>query len=197
VAKLISPFAEAAQRPVPKAPDGVPQVTLTPIASHPAFEVQAFDRSGKANAALGKALKLDAPELGQCSHSSGLRLIRTDVGRWIVHGEITQNALEEAAGKTCAVIDITHARAGLRLSGMSGVGPQVLHKLVKVDLSPDRFPIGRAAEMQLHHLGVMVIRVSKDAYDIYALASFAQDVFEAVADAAIEFGYTVDAEQGF
>lgn len=192
--ELVSPFAEIARRPVPPLPGPEPQVMLAPLRIHPAWEVQAYDRSGNAGAALAKALKLKSVDIGQCASSKGTRLVRADVGRWIVHADADQPAIGAAAGKDCAVVDITHARAGFRITGAA---KNVLHKLIRVDLTLDRFPVGCAAELQLHHLGVMLIRVGKDSFDIYSLSSFAEDVWEAVADASIEFGYRIEAEQGF
>ena len=194
MADLVSPFAEVARRPVPPLPGAVPQVTLAPLRIHPAWEVQSFDRSADAGPALARALKLKPAGIGQCVGSKGKRMICADTGRWIVHADAELPGLREAAGPACSVVDITHARAGFRLAGTAA---KVLRKLVKLDLSDDRFAVGRAAELQLHHLGVMLIRVAPDAFDIYALSSFAEDVWDAVADASIEFGYRIEAEQGF
>ncbi|MEM8878651.1 MAG: hypothetical protein AAGD23_12390, partial [Pseudomonadota bacterium] len=136
MADLVSPFAEVVRRPVPPLPGPSPEVTLAALRIHPAWEVQVFDRSAQAGTALAKALKLKPVDMGYCVSSKGRRMVRADIGRWIVHADADQPGLQKAVGLQCSVVDITHARAGFRLAGAA---TRVLQKLVRVDLSDDRF----------------------------------------------------------
>jgi sarcosine oxidase subunit gamma len=78
--------------------------------------------------------------------------------------------------RTCIVIGGPAARA-------------LLGRLVAVDVDPTVFRIGCFAQTPIHHVGGLVHRAGADRYEFLALRSFAADIWEVIADAALFFGY--------
>jgi methylglutamate dehydrogenase subunit D len=87
---------------------------------------------------------------------------------------------------TCVVTDQSHARCGIRLSGM--VTP-VVRKGLSIDLSLDALPPMRATQTNFHGMTVLVLRRASEAFDLYISRSFAVSFWDALSDAALEEGW--------
>ncbi|WP_248579928.1 sarcosine oxidase subunit gamma family protein [Nocardioides sp. InS609-2] len=92
-----------------------------------------------------------------------------------------------------SVVDLTHGRALLRLTGRRAA--DVLAKECAVDLSGRRCPDGRALRTAVSGLAVDVVRDDRDALPSYLMhceRSSGQYLFDALLDAGSEFGIDVD-----
>jgi len=102
---------------------------------------------------------------------------------WIV-GPETDDAASRLAG-LCAVTPLSSSRVRIALEGAPARA--VLARLMPVDFDAAVFTLGNAALTGLHHTPVTVHCTDADAFDIYAMRTFALDVWDAVTDAAREF----------
>lgn len=103
--------------------------------------------------------------------SDRLSFIGTGNGKWLA---VCENpapdfiaGLRRAFEGSASVADQSHACGVLRLSGPALLA--TLEKGVRIDLSPDAFPVGRAAVTQIAHLGVTLWKVD-DAPPIFDIA---------------------------
>lgn len=93
------------------------------------------------------------------------------------------------APEQAAVVDLSHSRCGIRISGPAAAA--VLAKGFALDLDPRVFPAGSAAQTTIHQIGVLVIRRSKTVFDLFVYGSFAVAFADWLTDAAAEFGWGV------
>lgn len=102
--------------------------------------------------------------------SGRLSFIGTGNGKWLALCETPAPdfiaELRLALGGSASVVDQSHAYGVLRLSGPALLA--TLEKGVRIDLSPDAFPVGRAAVTTIAHLGVIMWKV--DAAPIFDIA---------------------------
>ena len=73
-------------------------------------------------------------------------------------------------------------------------GPEVrslLCKGIALDLHLRRFVVGRVAQTELHHSGVVLLRAGESRFDLYLLRSFAASIWDWLIDAALPMGYDV------
>ncbi|MFN4141441.1 sarcosine oxidase subunit gamma [Aestuariivirga sp.] len=85
----------------------------------------------------------------------------------------------------CAVTPLSHSRVRIALSGSPARA--VLAKLMPVDFHASVFKPGGVALTGLHHTPVTVHCTREDSFDVYAMRTFALNVWEVVTDAALEF----------
>lgn len=101
-----------------------------------------------------------------------------------------EGVLRAAVSPTDAsVTSLDGARTRLIIEGPSARA--LLAGLVAVDLHPDVFPIRGFAQTGIHHVGGLLLRVSEERYDFFALRTFAASTWEVLLDAARPFGYEI------
>lgn len=111
-------------------------------------------------------------------------------------GSAVTEALRDAlAGLAAAVVDVGDAATVIRLSGPRAA--DVLAKGCALDLHPTVFGPGRVAQTLVAQADVILHRVESDsadepAFDIHVRRSFAEYLWQWLADAAMEFGVGVD-----
>jgi len=98
-------------------------------------------------------------------------------------------ALASAAGDTVAVVDQSHGKAVLRLSG-SHAG-DVLAKGSRVDLHARAFPPGSAATTSIDHMTVTLVKVDASTFDLVLPGNFSEAFVDWLRMAAAEFGYEI------
>jgi len=138
---------------------------------------------------LGHDLPHSPREAHRAGHELALRvapdqhwLLTTDAGRVAalvaaVPGDVG-SVLPLSASRTCIVVDGADARA-------------VLAKLVPIDLHPAAFAVGCFAQTGMHHVGGLLYRADADRYEFFALRTYGATMWEAIADAALPFGYEI------
>lgn len=84
-----------------------------------------------------------------------------------------------------AITPLSHSRVRIAMSGP--VAREVLAMLMPIDFHAAVFVPGSVALTGLHHTPVTVHCIGPEAFDLYAMRTFARDVWEAVTDAAQRF----------
>ncbi len=108
---------------------------------------------------------------------------------------VTEALRKALAGLAAAVVDVGDAATVIRLSGSSAA--EVLAKGCALDLHPTVFGPGRVAQTLVAQADVILHRVESDsadepAFDIHVRRSFAEYLWQWLADAAMEYGVGVD-----
>jgi heterotetrameric sarcosine oxidase gamma subunit len=87
--------------------------------------------------------------------------IGTGKGKWLAVSEVDSTKfverLQSQLNGLASMVDQSHAFGILRLSGPALLS--TLEKGVQIDLSPEAFPVGRAAVTNIAHLGVILWKV--------------------------------------
>jgi methylglutamate dehydrogenase subunit D len=99
-------------------------------------------------------------------------------------------AVPPAAG---AVTALSHSRVRLGIEGHRA--RELLAKGIAIDFHPTVFNVGHFAQTGLHHTSVVVERSGESRYELYALRTFAESIWDWLIDAALPFGYDVDIDQ--
>jgi len=115
--------------------------------------------------------------------------------RWLIVGTAGRSpslgaALAQGLGADqAAIVELDHARTTIRLAGRNA--RDVLAKGCLLDLHPKSFAAGQTAQTALFHVNSLVHCVEQDTFDLYITRSHGQSMFEALTDAAGEFGCRV------
>jgi heterotetrameric sarcosine oxidase gamma subunit len=137
---------------------------------------------------------------------AGALVIGTGPGEWLVLGAVGagpghQRRLAETAARSAGrelvtILDLTHARALLRLTGAAA--PLTLAKVCGVDLAEEMTPNGAAFRSSVARLVTDVIRDDEEGVSgparSYLLAcerSYGQYLFDVLMDAGAEFGIDI------
>ena len=141
------------------------------------------------------ALNLTLPGPGRALSVDGARFLNLGPTRWMAvsrQGDGFEARIRSAVDQAgAAVVDQSHGRAVLRLSG-PGVR-DVLAKGTGIDLHDRAFEADHVRQTGLFHVAVTVDRrLGPSTYDIHMPRGYAQALAERVIDAAREFGLRVD-----
>ena len=88
-----------------------------------------------------------------------------------------------------AVTPLSHSRTRLFVEGAET--PALLASGIPLDFHPDAFPVEAFALTGVHHTPVLVHRTAENRYELYAMRTFAQSVWDWLIDAALPYGYEV------
>jgi len=132
--------------------------------------------------------------MGEVVRSGDLMLLRTGPEQIWVIGPGDALAIEPAirasvTPATGSVLSLSHSRTRMFIEGPRA--RDVLAKDIAVDLDPAVFGVGRFVLTGFDHTPVLLHRIAADRYELYAMRTFAQTVWERLADAAVEFGYEI------
>lgn len=132
--------------------------------------------------AMRAQLGADLPAaIGQVIHANGRMLLKTGAEQyWIISPEPADIDVPAQIG---AVTSLSHSRTRLFIDGPQAAS--VLAKGVPLDFHPDVFPVDHFALTGIHHTPVLIHRRGQDRYEIYALRTYAQTVWEWLSDAAV------------
>lgn len=132
----------------------------------------------------------------------GVLVVGSGPGEWLLIGPpgearpIAERLEGVAAGapeELVTVVDLTHGRALIRLSGSSGAA--VLAKVCGIDLSDDMTPDGAALRSSVAALATDIIRDDRAGVRSYLLhceRSSGQYLFDALLESGAEFGLEID-----
>lgn len=143
-------------------------VTLAAGEDAPMLSLAPFrGRAGAVAEALGAAL----PGPGRAAAlGAGSRLIWAGLDLWLLRGADATPALASRLAEDAAVTDQTDGWAALRLVGAGA--PEVLARLVPIDLAPAAFPPDAVARTGLRHIACVLIAAS-DGCDVLVTRSLA------------------------
>ena len=102
---------------------------------------------------------------------------------WIVGPE--KDELPARLNGLCAVTPLSHSRTRIALSGAPARA--VLAKLIPVDLHETVFTPGSVALTGIHHTPATVHCTGENGFDVYAMRTFALNLWEVITDAARVF----------
>jgi heterotetrameric sarcosine oxidase gamma subunit len=176
----------------PEAAPGAPGVVITERRG--LAIVQVIARGGQ-DQAVSERLGLD-PTPGRASATPAGAALWLAPGAWLVvaeeieEGALYQNLLEPL-GDLAAVVDQSHGRAALRLSGTRA--RDMLAKGCRLDLHPRVFTPGMCAQTVIAQIGVLLHQCDEiPTYDLYVPAGYALDSLEWLTSSAAEFGFRTD-----
>jgi sarcosine oxidase subunit gamma len=124
------------------------------------------------------------PKTGRALELGGRTLMRTGpVQFWIIAPQADDLAARLQGH--CAVTPLSNSRVRIRLDGAPA--RDVLAKLIPLDFHPPVFTTGTFAMTGIHHTPVTVHCLGENRFDVYALRTFALNVWEVITDAALEY----------
>lgn len=151
--------------------------TLTQVAGHDgAVAEQLAALVGDVPASVGTAITRD-----------GRTIMRTGPAQfWIIaEGSPAADDVAQHLQGTCAVTPLSHGRVRIAVEGEPA--RDVLSKLMPIDFHPSAFGLAAFAMTGIHHTPVTVHCVADNAFHLYVMRTFAQDLWEVITDAALEF----------
>ena len=161
--------------------------------------IQVLSYAGKhaeAAAAIGKALGIECSVTpGVCSSNEHTQIAWNTPNSWMVIASDDASgrkpdellgALKKAVGDLAAVVDQSHGRCGLRLSGSRA--REVMAKNTAIDLHERAFQPGQCASTSVAHMSAMVILLDDTpTYDLFVARSLARSFVHAIEQACHEF----------
>ncbi len=142
--------------------------------------------------ALTAALGIEASvKPGVCNSDGTTQVAWNGPNQWMVisQGDATAGLLEKiqnAVGDKAAVVDQSHGRVGMRLSGEHA--RTVMQKNCPLDLHPVSFATGNCALTTVAHVGALLIQVDDTpTYDLFVNRSFARSFADSVKHSCHEF----------
>jgi len=162
-----------------------------------AIQVLAFANQYETAAmAISKALGIECPVTpGLCSSNEHTQVTWNGPNSWMIiasdeeakrkSGKLLESLLK-AIGDLGAVVDQSHGRCGLRLSGLHA--RKVLAKNTSIDLHPVSFAAGQCALTSVAHMSALVIQLDDTpGYDLFVARSLARSFAHAIEHACHEF----------
>jgi|TARA_B110000971_G_scaffold172789_1_gene177705 heterotetrameric sarcosine oxidase gamma subunit len=155
-----------------------------------AIQVLAFAKQFDGVAkAITKALGVECPtKPGVCNSKDSIQVTWTGPNNWIVICEEDDSLLAKlkmAVGKKAAVVDQSHGRCGIRLSGVHA--RSVMAKNCALDFHPDFFKAGNSALTSVAHMNALIIQVDDESYDLFVARSLARSFVHAIEHSCAEF----------
>jgi len=142
--------------------------------------------------ALSSALGIEvSTKPGACNSDNSTQVAWNGPNQWMVisEGDAAEGLLEKiqnAVGDKAAVVDQSHGRVGLRLSGEPAC--KVMQKNCPIDVHPVSFSAGSCALTTVAHIGALVIQVNETpTYDLFVNRSFARSFADSVKHSCHEF----------
>lgn len=123
-------------------------------------------------------------KVGVANHNDARTILRIGPAQFWIVGPEADDAASRLSG-LCAVTPLTHSRTRIALDGVPARA--VLAKLMPLDFHPAVFTPGTFALTGLHHTPVTLHCTGENTFDLYAMRTFALNVWEVVTDAALEF----------
>lgn len=125
------------------------------------------------------------------------RLFKTGPEQFWIFGpeqdSLAADLLAAVAPTIGAVTPLSHSRTRLFVEGADTRA--LLATGIPLDFHPDVFRIDQFALTGVHHTPVLVHRTAESRYELYAMRTFAQSVWDWLTDAALPFGYEVVAQR--
>ncbi len=146
-------------------------------------------------AAVADIAGLALPKPGRAEAAGDAMAVWIQPSGWLVirprgdEGALART-LTDASGGAVTVVDQSHGRAVLRLSGINA--RDVLAKGCRIDLHPRAFSAGSAATTTIDHITVTIVQVdATPTYDLVLPANFAEAFLDWLGMSAAEFGYEI------
>ena len=122
--------------------------------------------------------------VGRAVEVNGRQIMRIGPAQFWIIGPETDDPRGRLEA-VCAVAPLSHSRTRIFLEGTPA--RNVLAKGIPLDFHGSAFTPGMFAMTGLHHTPVLVHCVSETRFELYAMRTFALNVWEWLTDAALEF----------
>jgi sarcosine oxidase subunit gamma len=147
--------------------------TLTQVAGFGAFETDLAAIAGALPTANDQAVD-----------SNGRTIFRTGPQSFWFVGPENDDLAAKLAGKAI-VTPLSSSRSRISIEGRAA--RDVLRKGIPIDLHESVFSPGKFAMTGLHHTPVLLHCTAEQRFELYAMRTFAMNVWEWLEDAALEF----------
>lgn len=154
------------------------------------IQVLAFAKQHEVTAkAITQALGVECPiKPSVCNSGEGVQVTWSGPNNWMVVSEADDSILgklQKAIGDLAAVVDQSHGRCGLRLSGVHA--RKVMAKNCALDFHPEFFKAGDSALTSVAHMNALIIQVDDESYDLFVARSLARSFAHAIEHSCAEF----------
>lgn len=145
---------------------------------------------------LHSDLGLDLPENPNTSSGDdSLRMIWVGPDRWLLvepeSRDLEAHLFTILQGLDVAVVDLSHARGAMRLSGPQA--RQVLAKGAGLDFHTQAFTPDCAAQTALFHFSALIDCVdATPSFDLYAARGYCLSLWQSLCHAGAEYGYRIE-----
>lgn len=128
----------------------------------------------------GQLAMQEMPGFGSVVSNGAVSMLRIEPLKFWVVGQ----ALSEIEANDGAVIDLSHSRTNLRVTGAKAA--TVLNSFLPLDLREQSFPVGSVASTAFHHVGVTLWR-SAHGYELFLPRGFALSLFELLVETSEQY----------
>ena len=111
-------------------------------------------------------------------------MLRIEPLKWWILG----SKIEELSPEEGSILDLSHSRTHLRISGNDSIS--LLNRHLPIDLRETSFPLNSVAPTAFHHCSVTLWR-SKNGYELFLPRAFAFSLWEILLESAAQFGYEI------
>ncbi len=124
------------------------------------------------------------PGFASAAGNETVALLRTEPLKFWVYGA----AVEGANPDESVVLDISHSRTQIRISGPQAT--TLLNGYLPLDLREGSFPVNSVASTAFHHVGVTLWR-SPAGYELFLPRGFALSLWELLLESSMQYGLMV------
>ncbi len=125
------------------------------------------------------------PDFCSSGTSGNISMLRIEPCKFWIVG----SALSEIDSSKGAVIDLSHSRTHVRVTGADAT--TVLNSYLPLDLRERSFPAGGVASTAFHHVGITLWR-SEHGYELFLPRGFAVSLWELLCEASEQYGLSVN-----
>ncbi|GJL83601.1 MAG: sarcosine oxidase subunit gamma [marine bacterium B5-7] len=139
---------------------------------------------------------LPLPDIGRVTSNAEHSMIWSGLNQWMLAGALNETdinfpELADALKDMAALVDHSHARSIIRLSGSQA--RHTLAKLCALDTHPRSFSSNYSAATRMAHISTLIHQIdAAPLYEIYVPRAFARSFFSELCEAAAEYGYIAE-----
>jgi heterotetrameric sarcosine oxidase gamma subunit len=124
------------------------------------------------------------PLANKALSESQIAMLRIEPLKWWIIGIKIEELLPEEG----SILDLSHSRTHLRISGNDSIS--LLNRHLPIDLRESSFSLNSVASTAFHHCSVTIWR-SKNGYELFLPRAFACSLWEVLLESATQFGYEI------
>ncbi len=163
-----------------------PGVTLTEVPGLTLWQLAVWPDSLQrvASAVADQIGVSGAPGFGRSNTQAAVSMLRIEPLKFWVIGA----ALTEPDPNDGAVLDLSHSRTHIRISGPHAT--TLLNSYLPLDLREQSFAVGAVASTAFHHVGVALWRTDKG-YELLLPRGFALSLWELLVESATQYDLSI------
>jgi len=155
------------------------------------LQIQAWPGTlASVDAVVTQTLRIDdPPKTGRAAWFHNGSICAIGAGRYVISttdADIIASFRTAFSSQDAAVTDFSHGRTILRLEGEAAA--ELLSRCVALDFDVSVFPADRVAETAIHHIDVLIHRLTNRSFEIWTPRSFSESLAEWLIDCGLEIG---------